>query len=455
MRGPGQAAQGGVHYGDQQTRRPFQRSGDVRLKPANVIAGRRGRKWDEEAIRAGLLEFLQGWKVWPTCDEFEAGGAKGLREAIMRIHGAEWWAREMGLPGGERPTGGVRRWTDETIRATLTGFFGERSTWPTNREFDEAGLHGLREALRHYGGPKRWSREMNVAWTPRAQPSQTGRRRKQSKKPPAPSRDWPRWNERTIADGLDTFLAGRGEWPRYGEFVETGRKGLYQAVLKHGGTHLWAQRMGVKWIKRHGANSPYWTEERVREQLARVLRGRAAWPSATDFAAMGETALLAAVRRIGGVEQWADEFGLPHVGRAGGGSSGPRSATRLWDEDRIAAAISPLIEQLGRWPTKGEFRRADLSKALAAIYEHGGSAAWRQRFGVSPLRFEGPLPDRRRWNQERVEAELRDFCRGRETWPGFRDFQAANKYALYQAAIRYGGIQYWRERLTLPERSKV
>lgn len=438
---------GGGHNGDRPDTGALRDASGIPLNVSTVIP-RRGRPWDEQAIRAGLKEFLQGWEIWPTCEEFAVGGAKGLREAVTRIHGAEWWAKEMGLPGGERPPGGVRRWTDEAIRATLTNFFGDRRTWPTNREFDSAGLHGLREALRHCGGPRRWSAELGVKWTPRASLPRA-RRREEPKQRAARAREWPRWNERTIAVELRAFLAGRSEWPRHAEFVETGHKGLYQAVLSHGGTHMWARRMGVTWVKRHGGSPPYWTEERIRERLAGLLDGRIEWPPAAEFATEGEVGLLSAVRRRGGIERWANEFGLLYRRRGGGGGSEPRGSTRSWDDDRIAAAISPLIDELQRWPTKGEFRRAGLSKALAAVYEHGGSAVWQQRFGLVRRPFDGPLPDRRRWSTERVEAELRDFCHGRKTWPTLREFQAANRYALYRAASRYGGAQHWRERLAI------
>jgi hypothetical protein len=216
----------------------------------------------------------------------------------------------MDLPGGERPSGGVRRWTDEAIRTTLTEFFGDRRTWPTNREFDAAGLHALREALRHYGGPKRWSAKMGVSWTPTPRSSPTPRN-SQSKPPPAPSREWPRWSERTIAAELKAFLAGRDEWPRHAEFVETGHKGLYQAVLSHGGSQCWAQRMGVTRPKRHGGSPPYWTDERVRRRLKEMLAGSVDWPRVAEFVASGEVRLLDAVRRRGGVKHWAAQLGLP------------------------------------------------------------------------------------------------------------------------------------------------
>ena len=434
------------------------------VRSTRAVASRRGRAWDEQAIRDQLTEFLRGKDVWPTCGEFAAGGAKGLREAITRINGAAWWAREMKVPEGDRRPGGVRRWTDARIRATLKELLGHRSTWPTQREFDEAGLHGLREALRHYGGPERWSRELGVTWTPRAASRSRRPSRETDTRATTPARDWPKWNGRTIARELRMFLAGREEWPRHREFVASGRKGLYHAVLKHGGSRLWAKRMGVAWVERHPGTAPPWTEDRVRERLAVFLRGRTDWPAAAEFTAAGQARLLKAARKFGGVEHWTKEFDLrPRTRstnsqtRARRRRAGARSNRRAtvgsdrvyWDDAQIEAAIAPLIEDLGRWPTKSEFRRAGLGKALAAVYGHGGSVAWQQRFGVTARESSHRVPDRRRWNAKLVEAELREFCQGRNTWPTYAEFQASGHRGLYQAANRYGGIGHWQSRIAL------
>jgi hypothetical protein len=235
------------------------------------------------------------------------------------------------------------------------------------------------------------------------------------------------WTDQRIADELALFLKLRADWPRYTEFIAEDRRRLYQAVLNHGGTQLWAQRMGVKRIKRNVGSPPFWTEQCVREHLTEMLHGHSVWPPAAEFAAAGERGLLAAVRRLGGIERWAAEVGLQPPAQNRRSSSGRRKP-RTWNDLEILGAIRPLVEELGCWPTKSEFHRAGLSSALAAVYYHGGSVEWQRRVGLSPRSYAGRVPDRTRWTSQRIDAELRDFCRGslwmanaqrvRRGWPG-------------------------------------
>lgn len=348
---------------------------------------RRGRPWDEDAIREALAEFLRGKTRWPTYDEFIAGGLKGLRDVLPRFGGPERWAREMELEEGPRPWGGVRRWTDAAIRAALTQLFAGRSVWPTNREFRRAGLGGLYEKLVEEGSVERWAVELGVS-PPRLRVRSV--RERAAPKPHSPrSGAWRRrlWTDERIADELAEFLGARTEWPAYSEFVAADRTRLYKAVLNHGGTHEWARRMNVQLVSRRGHPTLDWTEERIRQRLTPLLRGRTTWPAASEFQASGERDLLAATRRIRGVDHWAAEFNVT----CDGNSVSETENGRVWTDEGIHDAILPLLTELGRWPSKREFRDAGLLPALTAVYYHGGSSRWKQRLGIVRGHSDGEL----------------------------------------------------------------
>jgi hypothetical protein len=414
-----------------------------RARDTEVAPPPRRTRWDEPSIRAELTLFVAGRDVWPTYDEFVAAGHKRLRDAIGRSRGPRWWATEVGLPGGDRRRGGVRRWTEDTIRDALAVFLRDRDTWPTRREFQQAGHGGLYAAVRSHGGPQCWARELGV---------HRGHSVRGSGPAPAPPRPSPAsdrtlWSEERLLRELTEALAGRHEWPPYSEFVATGHRSVYRAVCHNGGPALWARRVGVSQARRKGGPPVYWTEDRVRERLAGVLASRATWPTTAEFATLGESGLLAAARRLGGVERWAAEFGVArhscrHASRA-------PASPRVWDDAAILAAISPFVRELGRWPTKGEFRRAGLGKALAAVYVHGGSAHWQLALGVVATPTPGPVPNRTAWTEARVERELLSLCRGRRAWPTVTEFRVLGALALYSAASTRGGIPHWRERVGL------
>jgi hypothetical protein len=403
---------------------------DRRPAGRHPAAVRRTNAWDERSIHDALEELLRGKTEWPTYRWFIRQDAKSLRDAVTRHGGAERWARELGLVNGDRGRGGTPRWSDERIRSVLTPFLAGRTTWPMRAEFDQAGLSGLRQVLWLQGSLDRWAAEFGLPRRKR-KPSTPRRARRPPPRPRPP--EWPFWTEARIQEELARFLAGRPDWPRFAEFVAAGKKGLYQAVLAHGGSDAWARRMGVVRVDRH---APRWTDDRVRERLGVFLAGRKrkGWPTEAEFSEAGEAPLMNAVRRLGGSERWAAEFGLE------------TSRTLHWNDAEIERAIGPLVRDLGRWPTKAEFRRAGLSKALAAVYTHGGRSRWCERFGVQTLPH-GPVPNRRVWTAERIEQELRAFLADHDRWPGARAFEEAGRGALYHAAWQHGGIAYWRRRL--------
>ena len=60
-----------------------------------------------------------------------------------------------------------------------------------------------------------------------------------------------------------------------------------------------------------------------------------------------------------------------------------------------------------------------------------------------------PNSNRRHWTDERIRAELEDFCARRSEWPSAREFKAAGRSDLYVATSRYGGVAFWAAELGL------
>jgi hypothetical protein len=252
------------------------------------------------------------------------------------------------------------------------------------------------------------------------------------------------WTDDRIREDLRRFLTGRAEWPTYREFERSGLKGLRDAITHSGGAERWAKELGVRFVKHRPGYATIWTEDRIRRDLRKYLRGRNEWPSRQEFERDGLTSLRNAINRTGGAGRWAAEFRLPRRNRRLG-------IRRGWTADAIEAQLKQLIGDSTTWPTRGEFERAGLRVMASVINAREGPASWADRLGVQ-RRPSPPGPERVFWIERRIRRELEEFCAGRAIWRTEREFLAQDKGQLYRAASRAGGIPFWADQLGLPRR---
>ena len=247
------------------------------------------------------------------------------------------------------------------------------------------------------------------------------------------ARSEPGWTRARIRHELDDFLQGATEWPSYRDFQRAGRQKLRDEVTKSGGARLWAKRLKLPYPERKPGYAPRWTEDRVRRDLEEFLVGWDHWPSRLEFEAADRKGLRDAVRRLGGPERWAAEFGLPLENLKFG-------SKRAWTDERIEAELRKILDGRDTWPTRRELERLGPFGVATAVAQRGGTAYWARRLGLEPPPRAG-ISRPRIWTDDRIRAELAEFCRGRTTWPTEREFLSAGESALYNAACHYRGTR--------------
>lgn len=249
------------------------------------------------------------------------------------------------------------------------------------------------------------------------------------------------WTKARVRRELEEFLEGATEWPSYRDFQRAGRQVLRDQVTRMGGARLWAKRLSLPYPERKPGYAPRWTEERVRHDLREFLAGWSQWPSRLEFEAAGRTALRDAVRRLGGPERWAAEFELPLQNLKFG-------SKLAWTDERIEAELHRLLDGRDSWPTRSELERLGAAPLAAAISHRQGAEYWARRLGLPPPARAG-ISRPRLWTDERIRAELEEFCQGRTLWPTEREFLEAGKSRLYDAACQYHGTRHWAAQLGL------
>lgn len=122
---------------------------------------RRGpRKWGLDVIERELRAVAGELGHWPTASELKQTQREALLKAVYRSGGLREWAVRLGfdLPRGQR--GAV--WNDQRIERSLRSLMAGRTTWPTQREFKDAGLTDLHQAVRRHGGTAVWAERLGV-----------------------------------------------------------------------------------------------------------------------------------------------------------------------------------------------------------------------------------------------------------------------------------------------------
>lgn len=126
------------------------------------------RGWTPQVVEAQLIQLIGGGTRWPSRGEFERAGLGSMLVSIYRHEGPAYWARRMNV---ERPpsVGGHGRtvWTQERIRDELERFCAGRATWPTEREFLDAGHGALYRAASRQGGIGYWADQSGLPRRPR------------------------------------------------------------------------------------------------------------------------------------------------------------------------------------------------------------------------------------------------------------------------------------------------
>jgi hypothetical protein len=250
---------------------------------------------------------------------------------------------------------------------------------------------------------------------------------------------------RVVAATIDCVFVAQGR-ERVGKRVTvcpvgTAPRDLYRRGDHHVTLRSYANRPG--WVSpgRSDLASAAWSRSRVEHELRAFARTHPSWPPANAFLNSGRDRLLAQVRRQGGEAVWAYRLGLPLESTA--------AARRAWTDDRIRAAPEIYLEGKSEWPTVEQFERDGLRPLCRAVSSHGGVRRWVKHFPIAC--DEARLRHRadRYWTDDLIATQLREFCRGRPSFPTQREFASAHKSGLLKAAQRYHGVRWWAERLNL------
>ena len=388
----------------------------------------------ERELRAFVVEHGTAG-IMPTQLELAKANRKDLVHAIGKHGGLPIVAERLGLkrPDVAKPSS---YWDDFTnVERELIAFIqehGETGIMPTRSEMIKTKRNDLYHAIRKHGGISVVAERLGL---------------ERAYKPIGYWDDFANVEREVLA-----FITEHGKASvmlTTAELNQAGRHDLANAVRKHGGMSVVAERLG---LERPDATKPsgYWEDfaNIERELLAFIAEHGeiGIMPTATELKEAEHGDLLVAIGKQGGIPVVAERLGLKRPD-----ATKPAS---YWDDfatlERELLSFITEHGKAGVMPTQSELLDAKRGDLVHAIGNHGGILAVAERLNLERSDIAKPHSY---WNDfSNVECELSAFIAEHGVagiMPTTGELRSAKCRALAHAILKHGGFSVVARRLGL------
>ena len=397
--------------------------------------------WDhftnlERELRAFIAKYGETG-LMPTKRTLKAKGLNGLVSAISKHGGIFVVAERLGLNCSEshKPSG---YWHDfDNIRKELLEFVAKHGTdgiMPIDAEFKKANLSHLASAIRRHGGFAAVAEKVALKFSSERKPLGY-------------------WNDfGSVNSEIEAIIAKHGTpgvMPSRFELNEVGCTNLVNAIKKHGGVAVVAERLG---LRRTQPNKPagYWKDfAHVEEALRAFISERGTegvMPTSRDLEVAGRADLIVGIGKHGGLAAVAEKLKLKRP-------EGKKSPGYWEDFSNVENELQAYIVEHGTdgvMPTLREMNAAGHSSLAYAINKQGGLVVIANRLGLQRQSSEKPIGF---WDDlANVQDEILTFAvsLGKEgTMPAALELKAGKRFDLLNAINKHGGFSSVAEKLGL------
>jgi len=176
-------------------------------------------------------------------------------------------------------------WNETKIISELEVLIKEFGYFPLYKELKSIGKGGLAKAISKSGGINKYHKLLNMPYNivPIGY-----------------------WTKDTIILELNKVIESIGHFPTQKELIELNKQDLVGGINRNGGLTNIKEHMGYKLDK---LPNGYWTEERCKEELQKIIDSIGYFPSQLDLSLINKTDLINAVRKHGGLVKFRDMMG--------------------------------------------------------------------------------------------------------------------------------------------------
>jgi len=244
-----------------------------------------------------------------------------------------------------------QRWSPERIEQELKDAMNILGLdhLPSATDLKSIGKQKLAGAMYNNGGIGHWSKILDV--------------------PTASDVKW-----RTDEDVLQAIQKAMEELgidrlPTHNELANTKHSWLIMQMHKRGGSRAMAEKLGVAAAQGHYKKAGWWDnwvniENELRKAMVAINTNE--MPTISELEEYNFGGLVNALYRHGGMYKCAERANIP-INR----KQRPKG---WWTTDRIRNEIQPVVNELGRMPTKGELDNRGLTDVSSTISDRGYEA---------------------------------------------------------------------------------
>ena len=306
--------------------------GPARVSDALGYAYLGPRSWERpEDLRPDLDEIVGQLGRMPTKRELFRQGRADVASAIRKFGGFASIATRFGYPYSP-----MQSWNNvEDLRPHLDPMVLELGRMPTSPELAARVRIDIARAIGKFGGFPEVAKLLGYGYA--------------SLKP---------WKSvQDLTEHLDPIVAELGRMPTIPELSARGRSDLINAIRKFGGMPKVAAAMGYPY------DSPRsWSDvEDLRPYLNPIVAELGRMPKTPELAARGCSFLVDAIQKLGGFSTVAETLGFAYESR------------RLWTTvEDLRPHLDPIVDALGRMPKQPELNQSGRSWLSAGIEKFGG-----------------------------------------------------------------------------------
>jgi len=280
----------------------------------------------------------------------------------------------------------------------VKAFVEQLGYFPVSEVFKQMGRQDLLNAMKKNGGIQKFKIDLGFP---------VDRIHKEEN----PKGYWKEWEN--VKAEIDTIIEEIGHFPSQRELSKIGKSTLAHTIINN-----FEGFMKVREV--YGLELHYtydWSEEKIIEELRKIIERVGFFPNHRELSDMGETKLASQINK--------KTKGITYLRKKMGYGETAMKPMRYWyNEENVIREVKGIINELGDLPTQIQLREMGNSSLVFGIKHFGGFTEFRKKFGLRVYRKDNY------WNEKTIMKNILKMIEEIGEFPSQREMESDLVHAI-------------------------